>query len=84
MSFSAGMSGTTPSPVTSAPHTPCPGSLGDEGWLLNNDHCYRVYSEVEVTPQSWSGALKSCHDIGADLMSIGDEDENRFVLSMVR
>ena len=78
-----GMTGTTPPPVTEAPDVPCPGNLGDEGWLLYNDYCYRVFSETVENTRSFHNARQFCVEKGGDLMSILDEAENVFMLSMV-
>ena len=77
------MSGTTPAPVTVAPDTPCEGTLGEQGWMLYNDHCYKVYPQVSEMPMSWHDAHSHCHNEGSDLLSILDEDENKFVVSLV-
>lgn len=78
-----GMTGTTPAPVTNAPNTPCEGSLGEEGWLLYSDHCYKVFSVTANDPKSWNDAHFYCRNHGSDLVSILDEKENSFILSMV-
>ena len=77
------MSGTTPAPVTVAPSTPCPG-LEESGWLLFKEHCYKVYSQTSIQPMTWKNSRAECQASGAELMSILDEEENSFVVSMVQ
>ena len=79
------MSKTTPAPITPTPDVPCPDSdLGDKGWVLFEDHCYRVFSSVEVQIKDWYDARSQCQSFGGELLSVLSLQENSFILSKVQ
>lgn len=70
---------TTPKPVpTGASTTQC----GNSSWLQYNNYCYYV-SPPTADPQTWFNARDTCISLGADLASIGSEDVNGFITSVV-
>lgn len=54
---------------------PCP-----SGWEDFEDYCYLVSSSYK----SWSQALTHCRSLGGELVKINSQEENEFVLNLVR
>jgi len=54
---------------------PCP-----SGWEDFDDYCYLVSSSFK----SWSQALAYCNSLGGELVKINSQEENEFVLNVVR
>ena len=54
---------------------PCP-----SGWEDFDDYCYLVSSSFK----SWSEALTYCRSLGGELVKINSQEENEFVLNLVR
>ncbi|XP_077591129.1 C-type mannose receptor 2 [Stigmatopora nigra] len=54
----------------------CPHSVGDWSWVAFRNHCYAFNLQRLRLQQD---ARSSCHQVGAELLSILDETENAFV-----
>ena len=54
---------------------PCP-----SGWEDFEDYCYLVSSSLK----SWSEAQAYCRSLGGELVKINSQEENEFVLNLVR
>lgn len=54
-------------------------------WHESGSHKYAYFTSNKVHPQatSWHDARKACNVIGADLVSIDNEDEHKFIASIV-
>ncbi|XP_077993991.1 macrophage mannose receptor 1-like [Glandiceps talaboti] len=59
--------------------TLAPGSRCSNGWYGYGSYCYFL----ETSMMSWIDARDGCRQLGGDLVSIHDDGENSFVLSMV-
>lgn len=52
----------------------------DHGWIAYNRSCYRIFGNRI----SWSAAARACRDTGGHLVRIDNDDEQRFLASIVR
>ena len=52
-----------------------------EGWLADpyNDRCYKEFS----SKMNWNGAESHCQSFGGDLVSISDEREQKYIVSIL-
>ncbi|XP_005097625.3 macrophage mannose receptor 1 [Aplysia californica] len=72
---------TTPKPVPTGKSTL---QCGNTSWSEYNKFCYYISpSDGDNVTKTWFQARLTCMDLGGDLISIGSDDENAFITSLV-
>ncbi|XP_068210370.1 macrophage mannose receptor 1-like isoform X2 [Palaemon carinicauda] len=55
----------------------------DPSWLLYNNHCYKIFPSDDDSGQTWYESRRLCREIGGELASIHNVEENYWLQSQV-